>query len=90
MVIVSQGDVSYFHHLQGVVGDFNAVRIQHVSVFSLTTSKFQNFLSRPNYLLFLKTPKLCDNLIAIQIHISEFMGFFYIQNSVFKPFLSTP
>ncbi len=40
---------------------------------------------------FWQTPKLCDNLIAIQIHISEFMGFFYfIQNSVFKPFLSTP
>ncbi len=33
MVIVSQGDVSDFHHLQGVVGDFNAVRIQDVGVF---------------------------------------------------------
>ncbi len=32
-VIVSQGDVSDFHHLQGVVGDFNAVRIQDVGVF---------------------------------------------------------
>ncbi len=29
-VIVSQGDVSDFHHLQG---DFNAVRNQDVSVF---------------------------------------------------------
>ncbi len=32
-VIVYQGDVSDVHHLQGVVGDFNAVRIQDVSVF---------------------------------------------------------
>ncbi len=32
-VIVSQGDVNDFHHLQGVVGDFNAVRIQDVCVF---------------------------------------------------------
>ncbi len=32
-VIVSQGDVSDFHHIQGVVGDFNAVRIQNVGVF---------------------------------------------------------
>ncbi len=32
-VIVSQGDVSDFHHLQGVVGDLIAVRIQDVGVF---------------------------------------------------------
>ncbi len=32
-VIVSQGDVSDFHHIQGVVGEFNAVRIQDVGVF---------------------------------------------------------
>ncbi len=32
-VIVSQGDVSDFHHIQGVVGDFNVVRIQDVGVF---------------------------------------------------------
>ncbi len=32
-VIVSQGDVCDFHHLQGVVGDFNAVQIQNVCVF---------------------------------------------------------
>ncbi len=36
-VIVSQGDVSDFHHIQGVVGDLIAVRIQDVGVFSLTT-----------------------------------------------------
>ncbi len=33
MVIVSQGDVSDFHHIQGVVGDLIAVRIQDVGVF---------------------------------------------------------
>ncbi len=33
MVIVSHGDVSDFHHLQGVVGDLIAVRIQDVCVF---------------------------------------------------------
>ncbi len=32
-VIVSQGDVSDFHHIQGVVGDLIAVRIQDVGVF---------------------------------------------------------
>ncbi len=32
-VIVSQGDVSDFHHIQGVVGDLIAVRIQDVCVF---------------------------------------------------------
>ncbi len=32
-VIVSQGDESDFHHLQGVVGDLIAVRIQDVGVF---------------------------------------------------------
>ncbi len=32
-VIVSQGDVSDFHHLQGVVSDLIAVRIQDVCVF---------------------------------------------------------
>ncbi len=35
-VIVSQGDVRDLHHLQGVVGDFNAVRIQDVGVFLST------------------------------------------------------
>ncbi len=32
-VIVSQGDASDFHHIQGVVGDLIAVRIQDVGVF---------------------------------------------------------
>ncbi len=32
-VIVSQGDVSDFHHIQGVVGDLIALRIQDVRVF---------------------------------------------------------
>ncbi len=32
-VIVSQGDESDFHHIQGVVGDLIAVRIQDVCVF---------------------------------------------------------
>ncbi len=32
-VIVSQGEVSDFHHIQGVVGDLIAVRIQDVGVF---------------------------------------------------------
>ncbi len=32
-VIVSQGDVSDFHHIQGVVGDLIAIRIQDVGVF---------------------------------------------------------
>ncbi len=32
-VIVSQGDVSDFHHIQGVVGDLIAVQIQDVGVF---------------------------------------------------------
>ncbi len=32
-VIVSQGDVSDFHHIQGVVGDLIAVRIQDVGVY---------------------------------------------------------
>ncbi len=32
-VIVSQGDVSDFHHIQGEVGDLIAVRIQDVGVF---------------------------------------------------------
>ncbi len=32
-VIVSQGDVSDFHHIQGVVGDLIAVRFQDVGVF---------------------------------------------------------
>ncbi len=34
-VIVSQGDVSDFQHLQAVVGDFNAVRIMMSVFFSL-------------------------------------------------------
>ncbi len=50
MVIVSQGDVSDFYHIQGVVGDLIAVRIQDVGVFPLTTP-CKN--PRPNYLLFL-------------------------------------
>ncbi len=33
MVIVSQGEVSDFHHIEGVVGDLIAVRIQDVGVF---------------------------------------------------------
>ncbi len=32
-VIVSQGDASDFHHIQAVVGDLIAVRIQDVGVF---------------------------------------------------------
>ncbi len=32
-VIVSQGDVSDFHQIQGVVGDLIAVRIQNVGVY---------------------------------------------------------
>ncbi len=32
-VILSHGDVSDFHHLQGVVGDLIAVRIQNVGVY---------------------------------------------------------
>ncbi len=32
-VIVSQGDVNDFHHIQGVVGDLIAIRIQDVGVF---------------------------------------------------------
>ncbi len=35
-VIVSQGDVSDFHHIQGVVGDLIAVRVQDVGVFLST------------------------------------------------------
>ncbi len=47
-VIVSQGDVSDFHHIQGVVGDLIAVRIQDVCVFSHHPRENP----RPNYLLF--------------------------------------
>ncbi len=32
-VIVSQGDASDFHHIQGVVADLITVRIQDVGVF---------------------------------------------------------
>ncbi len=32
-VIVSQGDASDFHHIQGVVGDLIAIRIQNVGVY---------------------------------------------------------
>ncbi len=31
MVIVSHGNVSYFHHLQGVVADIIAVQIQNIA-----------------------------------------------------------
>ncbi len=47
-VIVSQGDVSDFHHIQGVVGDLIAVRIQDVGVY--LSPPREN--PRPNYLLF--------------------------------------
>ncbi len=39
---------------------------------------------------FWQTPRSCGNLIAVRIHISEFTRKKSIQNSVFKPFLSTP
>ncbi len=33
MVIVSHGDISDFNHIQGVVGDLIAIRIQNVRVY---------------------------------------------------------
>ncbi len=61
-----KGDVSDFHHIQGVVGDLIAVRIQDVSVF---------FSPPPAELptVFWQTPRSCGNLIDVRIHISEFM-----------------
>jgi len=69
MVIVSQGDVRYFQHLQGLVSEFIAIQIQNVSVFSHHLGKDP----QPNYLLFFEqTPRSCSDLIAVRIHISEF------------------
>ncbi len=68
-VIVSQGDVSDFHHIQGVVGDLIAVRIQDVGVF-LSPPPWKSPAELPT--VFWQTPRSCGNLIAVRIHISEF------------------
>ncbi len=85
-VIVSQGDVSEFHHIQGVVGDLIAIRIQDVGVY-LSPPPWKSQAELPT--VFWQTPRSCGNLIAVRIHISEFTrrNRFKIQ---FYPFLSTP
>ncbi len=68
-VIVSQGDVSDFHHIQGVVGDLIAVRIQDVGVL-LSPPPWKSPAELPT--VFWQTPRSCGNLIAVRIHIPEF------------------
>ncbi len=68
-VIVSQGDVSDFHHIQGVVGDLIAVRIQDVGVF-LSPPPWKSPAELPT--VFWQTLRSCGNLIAVRIHIPEF------------------
>ncbi len=63
------GDVSDFHHIQGVVGDLIAVRIQDVGVF-LSPPPWKSPAELPS--VFWQTLRSCGNLIAVRIHISEF------------------
>ncbi len=68
-VFVSQGDVSDFHHIQGVVGDLIAVWIQDVGVF-LSPPPWKSPAELPT--VFWQTLRSCGNLIAVRIHIPEF------------------
>ncbi len=68
-VIVSQGDVSDFHHIQGVVGDLIAIRIQDVGVF-LSPPLWKSPAELPT--VFWQTQRSCGYLIAVRIHIPEF------------------
>ncbi len=86
-VIVSQGDVSDFHHIQGVVGDLIAVRIQDVSVF-LSPPPWKSPAELPT--VFWQTPRSCDNLIAIRIHISEFTRRNRFKIQCLNPFWALP
>ncbi len=86
-VIVSQGDVSDFHHIQGVVGDLIAIRIQDVGVF-LSPPPWKSPDELPT--VFWQTPRSCGNLIAVRIHISEFTRRNRFKIQCLIPFLSTP
>ncbi len=87
MVIVSQGDVSDFHHIQGVVGDLIAVRIQDVGVF-LSPPPWKSPAELPT--VFWQTPRSCGNLIAIRIHISEFTRGHRFKIQCLIPFWALP
>ncbi len=86
-VIVSQGDVSDFHHIQGVVGDLIAVRIQDVGVF-LSPPSWKSPAELPT--VFWQTPRSCGNLIAVRIHISEFTRRNRLKIQCLIPFWALP
>ncbi len=86
-VIVFSGDVSDFHHIQGVVGDLICRPNQDVSVFPLTTP-WKSPAELPT--VFWQTPRSCGNLIAVRIHISEFTRRNRFKISVLIPFWALP
>ncbi len=86
-VIVSQGDVSDFHHIQGVVGDLIAVRIQDVGVY-LSPPPWKSPAELPT--VFWQTPRSCGNLIAVRIHISEFTRRNRLKIQCLIPFWALP